>query len=208
MESEIRFYFSLNEYNNLKQKLLNISLLNFAGRNYEKTSQFNHPMKEFDFYSKEIDGRFRVRITKGDTSSKCKISWKRRLKNPTNSLINQEEEVELSVLENEYENLVFLLTNVIHLSEVESYERYRTIFENEDVEIVLDEYPFGLALEIEAKNESKNPEEIINQYVNLLNLDYSQRYPFSWDDKYLELCKQQGFECYKFVTFDKPMPKI
>ena len=208
MENEIRFYHSLKDYEILKEKLLKISSLNFAGRNYEKTSQFNHPMPKYDFYSKEIDGRFRVRITKGETSSKCKISWKRRIKNKSNALINQEEEVELSILENEYENLTFLLNNVLHLEEVECYERYRTVFENEDVEIVLDEYPFGLALEIEAKNNGKYPETIIDKYVNLLNLDYTKRYPLSWDDKYLELCTQQGFEGYKFVLFNKPMPKI
>ena len=95
MENEIRFYHSLKDYEILKEKLLKISSLNFAGRNYEKTSQFNHPMPKYDFYSKEIDGRFRVRITKGETSSKCKISWKRRIKNKSNALINQEEEVEL-----------------------------------------------------------------------------------------------------------------
>ena len=207
MESEIRFYYALKEYDNLKEKLLNIPGIYYSGRNYEKTSQYNHPMKQFDFYSKEIDGRFRVRRTKGETSSKCKVSWKRRIKNE-NALINQEEEVELSVNENEYDNLIFLLNNVLHLTEEECYERYRTVFENEDVEIVLDEYPFGLALEIEAKNENKNPIQIIDKYVKELNLDYSKRYPLSWDDKYLELCNQQGVECFKFVLFDKPMPKI
>ena len=86
MENEVRFYFSLNEYNNLKEKLINIPELNFIGRNYEKTSQYNHPMKEFDFYSQKVDGRFRVRITKGENTSKCKISWKRRLKNTSSQI--------------------------------------------------------------------------------------------------------------------------
>ena len=39
----------------------------------------------------------------------------------------------------------------MHFNIVESYERYRTVFENEDVEISVDEYPFGICLEIENK---------------------------------------------------------
>ena len=39
----------------------------------------------------------------------------------------------------------------MHFKVVDSYEKYRTIFTNEDVEISIDEYPFGIALEIENK---------------------------------------------------------
>lgn len=38
---------------------------------------------------------------------------------------------------------------------VESYERYRNIFTNDDIEIVIDKYPFGIALEIENKSKEK-----------------------------------------------------
>ena len=208
MEFEVRFYFPIEEYNNWFNVLNDINDLTCAGRKYEITSQYNHPMKDFDFYSKEIDGRFRVRLTKSEINSKCKISWKRRLKDTAETNVNKEEEVELSIKENEYNNLIFLLENVIHLEKVESYERYRTVFENEEIEIVLDEYPFGLAMEIEAKTDDDKAEKIIDKYMNLLNLSYTNCYRLSWDDKYLELCQEQGFECYKFVEFNKPMPKV
>lgn len=207
MECEVRFYFPIKQYDDWNTKLQKIDDLTCGGRNYEKTAQFNHPMKQYDFYSKEIDGRFRVRVTRGTTESKCKLSWKRRLPITTSTQINQEEEVELSIAEKEYENLMFLIKNVLHLDEVESYERYRTAYSNNDVEIVLDEYPFGLALEIEAKNEDL-AFDIIDRYMNLLGLSYNKAYRLSWDDKYLELCKEQNVGCYKYVTFDKPMPEI
>jgi hypothetical protein len=63
-------------------------------------------MKEYDFYSNEIDGRFRVRKTENDKKTKCMISWKRRIDNKMDK-VHQEEEVELSIKPEEYTNLVF-----------------------------------------------------------------------------------------------------
>ena len=94
------------------------------------------------------------------------------------------------------------------MNEVESYERYRTTFTNEEVEIALDEYPFGLALEIETKINDVNAEKIIDKYIKLLNLDYKDSYKLSWDDKYEELCKEQNKEKYNHVLFVKDMPEI
>ena len=53
---------------------------------------------------------------------------------------------------------MFIINNVLKKKSIESYERYRTIFTNEDVEISVDEYPFGIALEIENKSNDKDPE--------------------------------------------------
>lgn len=94
----------------------------------------------------------------------------------------------------------------MHFKLVESYERYRNIFENDDVEIALDEYPFGLALEIESKGD--NPDEIIKKWVLNLGLKLNDAYRLSWDDKYKELCEKQNIEQYNIVTFDKKMPEV
>ena len=56
----------------------------------------------------------------------------------------------------EFDKLVFLLENVIKMKNIESYERYRNVFHNEDIEIVVDKYPFGIALEIENKKQIKD----------------------------------------------------
>ena len=134
METEIRFYYSFDSEVKIINMLKSINELKYDDRYYEKTDQYNHPMKEFNFYDKKIDGRFRVRKTENEKISKCMITWKRRINN--NNKIHEEEEVELSIKSEEYDNLLFLLTNVLHLELVESYERYRTRFYNEDVEIV------------------------------------------------------------------------
>lgn len=207
MEYEVRFYYSLDEYKNKVKKINDINLLKQNERKYEKTIQYNHSDSKYNFYSKEIDGRFRIRLTKGKKKTSCMISWKRRIKESVNNEINMEEEKELTINPNEYDNLIFIMENVLHFKRIESYERYRTTFTNSEVEISLDEYPFGLALEIEAKSD-KNQKNIIDKYVKLLNLDYKDSYVLSFDDKYAELCKLQNKKVYKDVLFNKDMPKI
>ena len=103
---------------------------------------------------------------------------------------------------------MFIVNNVMHFTVVESYERYRTIFTDDDIEISVDEYPFGIALEIENKSTEKDPEATVNYWVEKLGLNYSDSYRLSWDDKYLELCKEQNVEAYSEVTFDKKMPSV
>ena len=177
-------------------------------RTYEKTVQYNHSDSRYDFYSKEIDGRFRLRLSKNIEESKCKLSWKRRLPNTTENLVNKEEEKEVRISYEDVDNFIFIIENVMHFKVVDSYERYRTIFTNEDVEISIDEYPFGIALEIENKSSTKNPEEVVMNYASKLKLNIKDSYRLSWDDKYVELCKEQNKEIYNEVTFDKDMPSI
>ena len=208
METEIRFYYSIESKDTVINYLKKFEELTFKGRFYECTDQYNHPMKKYDFYSKEIDGRFRVRKTIGDNISKCMITWKRRLKENVKELIHQEEEIEVSINPEEYDKLCSLLEEVIHLIIVESYEGYRSIFINEDIEIVVDEYPFGLCVEIENKSKTKDAETVIKEWLSKLKLDINEAYRLSWDDKYAELCKEQNKEIYNVVRFDKDMPKI
>ena len=157
MEYEVRYYYPKSDLDNLNKKLESIKELTKGKRTYEKTIQYDHPNNNMSFYSKEIDGRFRIRISKNEDISKCMISWKRRLN--TNSDVNEEEEVELTFKYEEYDNLLFIINNVLKMKQIESYERYRTIYYNEEIEISIDEYPFGIALEIENKSNNKNPKD-------------------------------------------------
>ena len=208
METEIRYYYSKNSKNKIIEYLKKYEDLNYQGRYYECTDQYNHPMKKYDFYSKEIDGRFRVRKTTNDNISKCMITWKRRLKNNVEQLIHQEEEIEIQINPNEYNNLCLLLENILHLKLVESYERYRSIFSNDDIEIVVDEYPFGICIELENKSKTKDATEVIRTWLKKLKFDINEAYRLSWDDKYSELCKEQNKKIENIVRFDKDMPKI
>lgn len=210
MESELRFYYANNKYEKLNKMIRAYKELNYEGCFYELTVQYDHPMNEKSFYNKEIDGRFRVRISKeiNDGQSKAKISWKRRCIQTLKGSVNKEEEVELNFKYEELNNLKFLLEDVIQMKKVESYERYRNVFSNEDIEIVVDKYPFGIALEIENKSKEKNPEETILFWVNRLGLNADKAFRLSWDDKYTQLCKEQNVEIYKNITFNLPMPEV
>lgn len=144
MENEIRFYYPENKYEELNKTLKNIKELKYEGCFYELTLQYDHSNIDQSFYKKEIDGRFRVRTSKeiNTNYSKAKISWKKRTANTFDGFVNKEEEVELDFKYDELSNLIFLLENVIKMKKVELYERYRNIYSNKDIEIVVDKYPF------------------------------------------------------------------
>lgn len=208
MEYEVRYYFPISKLETIIEKIKKLPGLTMSKRCYEKTMQYDHPNAEMSFYSKEVDGRFRVRITQNDDFSKCKISWKRRIFDTKTTDVNKEEEIELTIKYNEYDNLMFLINNVLKMKSIESYERYRTVFTNDEIEIAVDEYPFGIALEIENKSTTENPQEVVRKWGQLLGLDINKAYRLSWDDKYSELCKSQNIKQFSHVTFDKPMPQV
>ena len=208
MEHEVRFYYSKSEIEKIIEKLKNIPELHSNLKLYEKTIMYNHIDSNYNFYTKEIDGRFRLRISKNDLNTKCKLSWKQRLKNTTEEKVNKELEKEVRINPSDIDNLIYIIENVMHFKVVENYERYRTIFENNDIEIAVDEYPFGICLEIENKSIDKNPNEVVKYWTKKIGLNIDDAYRLSWDDKYEELCHEQGIDTYKEVTFDKPMPKV
>lgn len=208
MEYEVRFYYNSMELNNLLKKIRSVNNLKEFPRTYEKTIQYNHCDKKFDFYSKEIDGRFRLRISKNDNETKCMLSWKRRLKNTLDTEVNKEEEKEVRINSSDIDNMFFIINNVMHFDIVESYERYRTIFANDEVEVAIDEYPFGICVEVENKSDNENPEKIVKYWVEQLGINIKDAYRLSWDDKYFELCTEQNIERFNEVTFDKVMPEI
>ena len=208
MEYEVRYYFPTSKLETIIKKIKKLPDLTMRSRCYEKTMQYDHPNAEMSFYSKKIDGRFRVRITKNDVFSKCKISWKRRIPDTKTTDVNKGEEIELTIKYDEYDNLMFLIDNVLKMKLIESYEKYRTVFTNDEIEIAVDEYPFGMALEIENKSTDKNPQEVVRKWVRILELDINKAYRLSWDDKYSQLCKSQNIKQLNHVTFDKPMPQV
>lgn len=208
MEYEVRYYYPLSKMKEIEEILSKFGELKKSLRTYEKTIQFNHCDERYNFYSKEVDGRFRFRISSNEEETKSKLSWKRRLKDTTMDNVNKEEEKEVNIEKDEVDNFLYIVSNVMKFPVVESYERYRTTYSNEDIEISIDEYPFGLALEIENKSTDKDPMEVVADWTKKMNLDINNSYRLSWDDKYKELCNEQGKEVFSEVAFDKDMPEI
>ena len=201
MEIETRFFYDLSEYDSLNSKLKSNDGLQFEGCFFEKTLQYDNPNPSLTFYSKEIDGRFRLRTSTNieTKESNTKLSWKRRTKDNFVGGIHREEEVELAFKsKEEADNALFLIEQVLKMPKVESYERYRNVYIADGVEIVVDKFPFAVALEIECKDSS---EEKINEWCDKLNLDINKSYSLSWDDKYKELCEAKNEVPQKFVEF-------
>ena len=65
------------------------------------------------------------------------------------------------------------------------------------------EYVWKLKIKVK-----KNPKDIVKKWVNKIGLNINDAYRLSWDDKYLELCEEQGIERFNEVTFDRPMPSV
>ena len=208
MEYEVRYYYPISKMKEIEEILSKFGELKKSLRTYEKTIQFNHCDERYNFYSKEVDGRFRFRISSNEKESKCKLSWKKRLKDTTDDLVNKEEEKEVNIPFDDKDNFLYIISNIMKFPVVESYERYRTTYSNEDIEISIDEYAFGLALEIENKSTDKDPMEVVADWTKKMNLDINNSYRLSWDDKYKELCNEQGKEVFSEVAFDKDMPEI
>lgn len=206
IETETRVLFSLDKEEEIIKKLNEIDDLIYKGKFYEKTIQYNHPDENIDFYSKEIDARFRVRITENKNYQKCMISYKRRGQDFFKDKINSEEEVEVEINYNDFNNLSYILENVLNMKLVESYERYRYVYYNNDVEVDVDIYPFMIAVEIENKSADKDPRMVVLYYLERLGFTLDDIYQLSWDDKYEELCREQNIEIHKIVEFDKEMP--
>ena len=206
IETETRVLFPLEKEEEIIEKMNQLDDITYKGKFYEKTTQYNHPKETIDFYSKEIDARFRVRITENKNYQKCMISYKRRNKDFFKDKINSEEEVEVEINYSDYENLSYILENVLQMKLVESYERYRYVYFNQDVEIDIDIYPFMIAIEIENKSTDKDPKMVVLYYLEKLGFTIDDIYQLSWDDKYEELCKEQNIKAYKIVEFNKEMP--
>lgn len=208
IETETRVLFPLCKEEEIIKKFNNLDDMIYKGKFYEKTIQYNHPNDEINFYSKEIDARFRVRITKNNNYQKCMISYKRRKKDFLESRINSEEEVEVEIKYSDFDNLTYILENILGMKLIESYERYRYVYYNDDVEIDVDIYPFMIAVEIENKSTDKDPKMVVLYYLEKLGFTLDDIYQLSWDDKYKELCKKQNIKAHRIVEFNKEMPKF
>ena len=74
------------------------------------------------------------------------------------------------------------------------------VLTDDDIEVVVDIYPFMIAIEVENKGKDKDPKSVILYYLNLLGFNLKDSYRLSWDDKYEELCKEQNIKQYEVMN--------
>ncbi len=241
IERELRFYFPLSQkelWLNLITKTFNTSPTTY----FLQTFMYDNPNPKFTFYSKEVDGRFRLRKFENLTDpskSYAVISWKQRIPEKTrratnpnapDKSINTEYELEVNFDINEFDSLKKLIENILKMPYKSGYELYRIkwlvkVEESSDakdnpsdshtqetqtpaqVEITLNHYPYGLALELElVKGSDANA---LIKIAKMLNLDSKDSSNLSTDDMYEKLCKKQGITPKNEIMFDdKEMPRL
>ena len=200
IELEIKFLINSNAIFEIRNKISKIPGIIYKNRVYEKTTMFDNSIK----CMQKEDARLRVKEIKEQKNNKekksqIKFSYKRRIK--ADGGIKQEEEIE-SDFETDFDSFSQIL-NKMGYEITTSYERYRETYLLNDIQITLDEFPFGYVLEIEG-NELR-----INKICEILELDKNKSYPLSCDDVYVELCEKEKIKAKNHILFnDSEMPHI
>lgn len=210
IESELRFFISHQELKHLQIKL---RPFNNRGRFHEVTIMYDNPNPIHTFYSPEIDGRLRLRVaTPSDDKSIGEyglVSWKQRIPESKNELVRHEKEVEFDFNPSQLPYVQAIFENILNCPRISSYERYRSHYEANKIHITLDEFPFGLMLELELnKSISKTDEtDILNTMLFELGISMKSASLYSCDDMYRELCRKKGVTPKSDILFsDKDMP--
>ena len=146
----------------------------------------------------KVDARLRVReiIDLKDKSTTCELTYKNPL---TRKGIKVEEEIKVNV--NSYPEIVALLGK-IGFFKVSSYERIRTTYLTKDVELVLDDFPFGTYLEIEGETER------IKAVAKQLGLEMGDNITQSCDDLYAEIQRALGRPIDDHIKFIPAQRKV
>lgn len=153
MVKEIEAKFFIDSKDDIRKKLSNIDL---------KLINEEHLMKRKCFHCNDKKEE-RIYIRVRDEGKKITMTYK-EIKGKG---INDIEEIEIEV--NNFENACELITKT-NYSQVAYQENMREVWRNEEVEIVIDTWPFLQSyIEIEAKNE-----EIVKKYAKLLNFDFEK----------------------------------
>lgn len=212
IERELRFFISQQELRSLQIKL---QQFNHHGRFHEITIMYDNPNPVHTFYSPEIDGRLRLRVaTPTDDKSIGEyglISWKQRIPESKNELIRHEKEIEYSFNPTQMSHVQAIFENVLNCPRISSYERYRSHYEADGIHITLDEFPFGLMLELEIDKSvvKTNQTDLLNNVLSKLNIPMKSASFYSCDDMYRELCNKKNIPPKSDILFsDKDMPML
>jgi len=218
IEKEVRYYFSNKFFSNVA-KMIKKSY-KYTHSYHEITTMYDNPNPDLTFYSKEIDGRLRLRYSKKTDEpmfgksydnnidqSQCLITWKRRIPSGREGAVRCEEEVEYMVDAKEFDSVKFIFEDVIKCKRVSSYERIRSFFSTDSIQITIDQFPFGIMVEFELKDDAD--EKLMLDEIEKNGLSHRDASNLSCDDMYNKLCLEQYVTPLSDILFsDKTMPKI
>lgn len=177
MEKELEAKYFINDKNSMRFLLKNIGL---------ECIKPEFLMKRKTFHSATEPGWIRVR----DEGDKITLTFKQ----VTGKGINDVDEVEIIVNDFEKASAIIKQTSFKNFS---YQENYREIWRNNEVEIVIDTWPFlQTYIEIEAKSV-----DVVKRYSQLLNFDFDKKAFFGGVDV---LYKEQfGIERQDFIKIPR-----
>lgn len=217
LEKELRFVLTDDQFDIFKSNAIaNAHRFNVGSSLIELTVMFDNPNPLLSFYSKEIDGRLRMRTSRSgrvgifENASTCPthsiLTWKQRIPEFANSNVRIEKEIEVVLAPWEAKQMISILTEVLHCPRISSYERNRETFYTDNIEVASDLFPYGHVVELELKS---GEESSLTALADLLGLNQFAQSHLSCDDMYRLLCKKADVEPKNDILFlDKSMPKL
>lgn len=210
IEKELRLVMTDGEYEVFKNNARALQGVTKGHAVKELTVMYDNPNPELTFYSKEVDGRLRIRTSAPGTAdifsdssvepSVSMITWKQRIPQFVGNELNQEREIEVDIAADEMDKMLAILENVLHCPRVSSYERNRETFYIDGVEVASDTFPYGHVVELELKD-SEDVEDLY-RVVNKLGIGECRKSSLSCDDMYKLLCRKAGVVPKSDILFD------
>ena len=155
---EVEVKFLVADLNAVRRRLVTAGAVLGAPRVYERNVRFD-----------TVDERLLARqaLLRLRQDSRVRLTYKGLPAQDAASEAKTREEIELTVEEFDRMALIF---DRLGFHAVQTYEKYRTTFHLGDVEVVLDEMPFGLFVELEGASDT-----CLKAAAATLGLDWSRR---------------------------------
>ena len=180
---EIEVKFLVRDLDPLRQKLIDLGANLKKDRVYERNIRFDNAW----------DGlRLQRKLLRLRQDTRARITYKGELEQPVDSEARIRKELEMEI--EDFETAAAIL-ELIGFEQKQVYEKYRETFEFDQVEVVLDELPFGDFVELEGQ------EIDIREATGVLGLNWSKRIL----DNYLAIMdrlKNEHLLPFNDLTFD------
>jgi adenylate cyclase class IV len=148
-----------------------------------------------ELMTKVQDSRLRLRRKSSNQGESVKISYKRPLQRA-----GIKREIEYETIVGNFKDAETLLS-ILGFFEKTSYERFRTtwktIVNGRKLKIELDEFPFGIYIEIEGPNNL-----LIKKVANKIGIDSSAHIETSYDGIYNNIMLSRGLEPQPHIRFE------
>ena len=179
---EVEVKFLLEGLDGFRQRLLSAGAELFSPRVYERNVRFDTP-----------DGALlqRQELLRLRQDTRSRLTFKGPAAEDTTSEAKVREEIELEI--GDFERLSTVLQRLGFMP-VQVYEKYRETYRWRNVEIVLDEMPFGDFIELEGK------ENALKEVASALGLDWSKRVLANYLGL-MELCRHSFELPFNDLTF-------